>query len=167
MRFAIRDSGFAFLLAFSCAISCDAQPARHIALPSGFRPTGIAVADFNGDGFVDVALTGESERLLVFLGDGRGGLHPAPESARAGKQPAAVVAADVNGDRKMDLVVANHDTDHLTILYGDGTGRFSAHEVRIPSRPHPHMVAAADVDGDGRVELITDSWAENKLLIVR
>ena len=139
---------------------------RHIALPAGFRPAAIAAADFNGDGIIDLALTGESQRLLILLGDGRGGLCALPESARAGKQPYAIVAADMNGDRRIDLVVANHDTDHLTILTGDGRGGFSAREIKVPSKPHPHMVAAADVDHDGKMDVITDSWMENRLLIV-
>ena len=64
----------------------------------------------------------------------------------------------MNGDGRMDLFVANHDTDHLTLLTGDGKGGFTAREIKVPSKPHPHMVAAADIDHDGKMELITDSW---------
>jgi VCBS repeat protein len=156
------------IAALTCVAACGAFAAtRHIPLPAGFRPAAIAVADFNGDGAIDIAIAGLSERLLILLGDGHGGLHAARESARAGKQPIAMVAADVNGDHKIDLVIANHDTDHLTLLIGDGKGQFTAREIRVPSKPHPHMVAVADVDGDGRPEMITDSWMENRLLIVK
>ena len=158
-----------------CACGAGVPPASEgrpeagttrVDLPRAFQPTLIATGDFNGDGNVDVAVAGESQRLVILLGDGHGGLKAAPESARAGLHPAAMVVADVNGDRKLDLIVANHDTDHLTVLSGDGTGRFTAREVKVPSKPHPHMVAAADVDGDRRVDLITDSAAENRLLLV-
>ena len=156
----------ALLIASACAAKTTSQQARRISLPAGFRPAAIAVADLNGDGFADIAITGESERLIILLGDGHGALRFAPESARAGKQPYAIVAADLNGDRKIDLAVANHDTDHLTLLFGDGKGQFTARELRVPSKPHPHMIAAADADGDGQVDLITDSWMENRLLLV-
>lgn len=78
-----------------------------------------------------------------------------------------MTAADVNSDGYVDVVIANHDTDHLTLLLGDGTGRFTAREVRVHSNPHPHMIAAADVDRNGRIDLITDSWMENRLTLVR
>ena len=156
----------ALLIANACAAETASHQARRISLPAGFRPVAIAVADFNGDGYADVAITGESERLIILLGDGHGALRFSPENARAGKQPVAIVAADLNGDRKIDLAVANHDTDHLTLLPGDGKGQFTARQLRVPSKPHPHMIAAADADGDGHVDLITDSWMENRLLLV-
>ncbi len=160
----------AVFAAAAIAVACKGQiPATQtlrIELPSGFRPTAITSADFNGDKHADVAITGESERLLILLGDGRGGLKIQPESARAGKHPSALAASDLNGDHRIDLVVANHDSDHLTVLIGDGAGRFTSREVPVHSNPHPHMVAAADVDGDGQVDLITDSWMENRLTVV-
>jgi FG-GAP-like repeat/FG-GAP repeat/EF hand len=157
----------ALVIAFGVALGCAGQSIRRIPLPSGFRPSAIAAADFNGDGHADLAVAGESRRLIILVGDGRGGLRAASESGSAGLSPAAMIAADLNGDGRIDLVVANHDSDHLTVLIGDGTGRFTAHEVRVHSNPHPHMVAAADVDGDGRIDLITDSWMENNLTLVK
>lgn len=153
------------VVATACVAQTPTMP-RRVALPAGFRPAALVAADFDGDGLIDLAITGESERLLILLGDGRGGLRALPERARAGKQPYAIVAADMNGDHRIDLIVANHDADHLTILFGNGRGDFSAREIKVPSKPHPHMVAAADVDRDGTMDVITDSWMENQLLIV-
>lgn len=148
------------------AVACQGDPLSHAALPADFQPASIAIGDFNGDGKIDVAVAGESQRLIIFLGDGRGGLRAAAESAKVGEHPGAMAAADVNGDGKTDLVVANHDTDHLTILINDGGARFSARTQRVPSKPHPHMIAAADVSGDGHVDLITDSFLEKRLLVL-
>lgn len=161
-----RGFGAALIVAALC-MAQTTPPSRRVTLPAGFRPAALVAADFNGDGVTDIAITGESERLLILLGDGRGGLRALPVGARAGKQPYAIIAADMNGDGRMDLVVANHDTDHLTLLTGDGKGAFIAREIKVPSKPHPHMVAAADIDHDGKMELITDSWMEDRLLIVR
>jgi hypothetical protein len=126
----------------------------------------MATGDFNGDGNVDVAVCGEHQQLAVFIGDGQGHLRALPQSAQCGANPSAIIAADVTGDHRLDLVVANHDTDHLTLLRNDGTGRFTAQVIRVHSKPHPHTVAAADVNGDGHADLITDSWAENRLTLI-
>jgi hypothetical protein len=138
----------------------------HLGLPAGFRPMVIATADFNHDGNIDVALCGESQQLLVFLGDGRGGLHLTTQQARCGLHPTSMIAADLNGDRWPDLAIANHETDYLTVLINDRRGRFAEQHIHVHSVPHPHTVAAADVNGDGRVDLITDSWAENRITLL-
>jgi hypothetical protein len=138
----------------------------HIPLPSGFRPDSVATGDFNGDGKIDVALCGDSQQLLVLAGDGHGGLRALPQEAQCGANPTFMIATDLFGRHRADLVIANHDTDYLTILANDGRGHFSSQHVHVHSKPHPHTVAAADVNSDGHADLITDSWAENRLSLV-
>ncbi len=137
-----------------------------IPLPGGFGPSAIFAADFNGDGKMDVAPCGENQQLVVFTGDGRGGLRPVSQSARCGANPSNMVSADLNGDGKIDIAISNHDTDYLTVLFNDGAAHFTARQVHVHSNPHPHTVAAADVNGDHRLDLITDSWAENRLTLL-
>ena len=48
---------------------------------------------------------------------------PRPPTPRA-SNPASVAVADVNGDGKPDLVVANHDERHVSVLLGNGNGTF-------------------------------------------
>ncbi|HXH40449.1 MAG TPA: hypothetical protein VNN08_17595, partial [Thermoanaerobaculia bacterium] len=90
------------LLAMSVLIGCaraDGSPDNtttvHVPLPHGFRPQTIAAADFNGDARTDVALCGAGEQLLIFAGDGRGGLRSIPQDARCGAHPAQMIAADL------------------------------------------------------------------------
>ena len=145
------------------------QPAERIsrfALAPGFGPEVLAAADFNGDGFPDVALCGRSERFALLAGDGRGALRDTPQDAGCGAHPTALTAADLDGDGRPDLAVANHDTDYLTILINRPDGRFIARTVHVHSKPHPHMVAAADFNGDHLADLLTDSWGENRLTLL-
>jgi hypothetical protein len=162
------------LLALGIGLMPARQPSAPIAadtvtipLPSGFHPNVIAEADFTGDGHVDVALCGASGAFLLLEGDGRGalGLAPQPGSdALCGAHPDAMAAADLDGDGRIDIVVANHESAYVTVLGNQGGGRFSSRQLPVRSTPHPHTVAAADVNGDGRMDVITDSWGDRRIL---
>jgi hypothetical protein len=81
-------------------------------------------------------------------------LAPAPGSPIVvGKTPIDVATGDVNGDRRIDLVVAVSGADAIAVLLGDGKGAFRA----APGSPFaagrkPHLVALADLDGDGKLD---------------
>lgn len=158
----------AFLLVFiACTpIGASFSHAVHVPLPPAFRATAVAIADMNADGTNDIVLTGESQQLLILLGDGKGNFRQGARAA-AGVQPSAFAIADLDGDGLRDVVIANHDTDHLTLLFGTKQGAFTKREIRVHSVPHPHTIAVADTDNDKRPDLIFDSWGENRLMIVR
>jgi FG-GAP-like repeat len=61
------------------------QPPASLGL-QGIAPTSIAVADFNGDGKLDLALTDDasSQSVVVLLGNGDGSFQP-PAAYRAGQ----------------------------------------------------------------------------------
>ena len=68
----------------------------------------------NRDGKMDViAASGESVRVM--LGDGRGGFAPGP-AIKTGPGSWHLALADVNGDRKLDLVTSNLESDTVTVL---------------------------------------------------
>ena len=70
-----------------------------------------------------------------------------------GHEPYSVVAADVNGDGKVDLISANFGNNTLTVLTNNGSGGFAvASTLAVGSLPA--SVIAADVNGDGKVDLI-------------
>src|SRR5207244_1348511 len=68
-------------------------------------PGSLAVGDFNGDGFADLALTGRLG-VSVLLGNGDRSFQPMQNYAPAGS---SVTVGDFNGDGFHDLAVADGD----------------------------------------------------------
>src|SRR5215831_12824863 len=72
----------------------------------------------------------------------------------AGKGANFVTIADLNGDGKLDIAVANNDSEDVTILLGDGRGHFHP----APSSPFaaghsPNDIAVGDFNGDKKPDL--------------
>ncbi len=148
-----------------------ASPQSDLRIAVGNAPGSVAIADFNGDGKLDIVTANEqSGDASVLLGDGKGGFSAAPGSPfPAGHSPNDIAVGDFNRDGRLDLAFANHETQHVTVLLGDGRGRFSPaphSPFTVVVRPHPHGIAAGDFNGDGNPDLVTDSWAEDRLEIL-
>src|SRR5262249_28090488 len=85
--------------------------------------TSIAVGDFDGDGKLDVAALNRNvspSTVSILLGDGDGTFHPEAESYDVGQGADTVIAADLNGDDKVDLVTSNDQDNDVTVLLGNG-----------------------------------------------
>jgi hypothetical protein len=125
-------------------------------------PLRTAVADVNGDGKLDALVTNSNTNTLgVLLGDGTGKftLQTNAPSTGAGGGPRAVAVADVNGDGKLDALVANYQTTTLSVLLGNGSGGFTL-QAAMPRLgvSNPTSLVVADVNGDGKIDaLATDS----------
>jgi hypothetical protein len=71
----------------------------------------------------------------------------------AGSYPWSVTSADVNGDGKVDLIVANLDSNTISVLTNNGNGTFAA-KVDYPTGSGPNSVTSADVNVDGKADLV-------------
>jgi hypothetical protein len=108
------------------------------------------VADFNGDGILDLATPNQnSNDVSVLLGKGDGTFSPAVNYP-AGTYAECLAAGDFNGDGKLDLVVCNLQSP-MTFLQGNGDGTFQPGKPFGPTGCSPGV--AADFNGDGKLDL--------------
>src|SRR6266446_3050476 len=70
----------------------------------------------------------------------------------AGRSPDSVAVGDFNGDGKLDLAVANFDSNDISVLLGNGDGSFQA-ALTFAAGSSPVSVAVGDFNGDGKLDL--------------
>jgi len=118
--------------------------------PAGNDPTPIAVADFNGDGKLDLAVA-DTFAVAILLGNGDGTFQPSTYNNTYGGQSIAI--ADFNGDGNLDLVLSGQSAGYAVgILLGNGDGTFQP-ATRFAAGQVPYFVAVGDFNGDGRQDL--------------
>lgn len=133
--------------------------------------SGLAVADFDEDGDLDLAVSLQSGDLSVLLRDAAGGYAQAPGFPRAlgSSYAGPMKAVDLDGDGHLDLVAAQitDATSYAIVLLGDGAGGFGT-TASIPLTGTPGAMAVADVTGDGRPDLVLPSYlpSDTRLLVM-
>lgn len=125
--------------------------------------TAVAVADFNHDGFSDIAFVRSEDvntQMVVLLGNGKGkfrktGSASLPVVQTFGPMERSIVVADFNGDGALDIAVTSMNT-FVSVMLGDGTGNLDIATDYIAAN-FPSGLAAGDFNGDGIIDLtLTD-----------
>ncbi len=122
------------------------------------------IADFNGDGFADVAIANDSDSTIsIELGKGDGTFTAPPTGpVAAGQTPTSLAVGDFNNDGIPDLVTANVFGGYVTVLLGNGDGSFTpAQNSPISSSIQPSAVAVGDFNGDGIADVVVGDSARS------
>jgi hypothetical protein len=134
--------------------------------PSGVETTGVAVADFNGDGNQDVAVANNAGNVMVFFGSGKGTLRkPATYNLR-GTNPYNLAAGDLNGDGHPDLAVAEAIGGSVAVLLNDGTGKFLKPVTYNAGGGEVVDVKIADLRNDGRNDLVIANGSAGMVVLL-
>ena len=128
---------------------------------AGLAPVSIVSADFNDDGYDDVAVanyltSGSDNSVCVWLG-GAGDSHTdfvGPDWHSVGDYLTSIAFGDFDADGTPDLAVADKNDDQVSVLLGDGEGDFGAPDSYTVG-DEPVCIAAADFDSSGACDLAT------------
>jgi hypothetical protein len=115
--------------------------------------TSVLIADFNGDGSLDVAydLAGGVE---VLPGNGDGTFGVVADTMVAGSASPALATADFDGDGILDMALASNGI--AQVLLGNGDGTFGdEHDANLAAGTL--VISTADLNRDGRMDLIASS----------
>ena len=133
---------------------------------AGFQPINVAIADLNADGRLDLAIANlgtpadpNTASLSVLLNNAASpGSFLAASNYATGARSESVAVGDLNGDGKLDVVVANAGllgtTGSVSVLFQNpiAPGTFLP-AVNRPGTTQPLGVAIADLNGDNLLDI--------------
>ena len=127
-------------------------------LAGGSVPSPAEGADFNGDGWTDLAIGCHgSGEVAVLLSDGLGGFTP-PVAYAAGTDTRGIAVLDAEGDGDDDVIAADSSASQLTLHLNNGDGTFAA-AAPFDGGLQERAVAAADADNDGWIDLFVADFS--------
>ncbi|MEE8207146.1 MAG: VCBS repeat-containing protein, partial [Nitrospinaceae bacterium] len=119
---------------------------------TGADPICLAVADFNSDGFKDIAeLNYRDQNIQIFMNTGRGGFRNTGQIIKPGRIPINLTAGDFNEDGYPDLAVSLRYYK-VAVLFGKGSGKFKD-PVAIQVRGQPTGLVVGDYNHDQHVDV--------------
>lgn len=120
----------------------------------------LSTADLDGDGDLDVLATSAGDNKVVWYKnlDGLGDFSLAIIIDNNALNAKESLAADIDGDNDMDVVVAIKDESKVVWYENlDGLGNFSTEKIITNNAPGVYQITTADVDGDGFLDVLANS----------
>lgn len=157
-------------------------------LTVGTAPSAVVVADFNGDGFLDIAVANQGDNSIsLFKGSGSGTFTEFPGSpfklpitgTASETTPVAMISGNFqnktistsNGAPELDLAIVNQGSNNVAILLSSVDQNNNVTLTEAPNSPisvgqMPVAIATADLNADGVLDLAVVNQTENSVTIL-
>jgi hypothetical protein len=89
----------------------------------------------------------------------------APTRFATGEHPSGVVAADLSGNGRIDLVTSNFSDNTISVLMGNGNGTFQP-ALSYLVGTSPQALAVGDLNGDGIPDIVTANEGSNTISVL-
>jgi len=172
-------SNLSFIVTFPGTHLFDANSfTTKVDLQTGAGPQSVAIGDIDGDGKPDLFVANvngnyfSAYRNISTAGSITSGSFEPRVDFSTGVNPNCITIGDLDGDGKLDLVIANGSESSVSIFRNAGTsGSFTAGSfdtrVNLPAGNNPHDIAIGDIDGDGKPDLAVSNFNSNTVTIYR
>jgi len=151
---------------FQTSANAFATPVR---FGVGTGPANFVVTDVNGDGRPDLVVANASDGTVsVRLADPArpGYFLPAILLSTPGRTPLDVAVGDLNGDGRMDIVVAASGANSVLVFTQTAPGTFAA-PVAYAVGGDPQAVAVGDLDGNGLADIAVATAANTVSVLLQ
>lgn len=133
----------------------------------GQQPSGLAVADFDGNTSLDLAVTSDSPDKVSILFNTGTGTFAAPVSVALGSgvSPHGVAALDIDDDKDLDLAVVFKDSESVRLLI-NASGSFTAGALVATNGTLPRDLVVGDLDQNGFPDVVTSNRDSNDVSVL-
>jgi hypothetical protein len=136
-------------------------------------PGAVKLADLNHDGILDLVVANSgSNNVLVYPGLGNGKFGQALNDGKGfftGTDPVGITVADVNGDSRPDLIIADKGSNDVSILLnvkvGDSFTFVPGPRLQVGDGPVSTVVE--DLSGNGQPDLLVLDSGSNDVRLLR
>jgi phospholipase C len=132
----------------------------------GKGPSGMVAADFNNDGFVDLAVANRTDSTVSILLNSGNAIFLNNPKLTTGSGAQFIVAGDFNGDGKIDLATVNQSANSVSVFLGAGNGTFAA-KADSQTGASPYAAAVGDFNNDGFLDLAVANSSSNTVSIMK
>ncbi len=142
--------------------------AAHQDFSTGYQADAVTVADVDGDGRPDVIVANALPFVTVLRNTTPSGsavvTFAPPLQLAAGSSPMGVAAADINGDGRRDILVANNASNTVSVFINTttapGAPAFAAQQT-FAVGANPTGLQAVDINGDGKPDLVVSNYGSS------
>jgi hypothetical protein len=135
-------------------------------------PGAVTLADLNNNGILDLVVANSgSNNVLVYPGLGNGTFGPALNNGlgfATGTDPVGITVADLTGNGRPDLIVANKGSNDVSILINEPVGNSFTFVPgpRLEAGVGPVSTAVADMNGSGVPDLLIANSGSNNVYLL-